>query len=419
MIRVAYLVPFLFIATPLLIPTATACSLVGHEPFSRNQWIDDRFVLTPYYGGVGVFDTQTKNFTLGFSTLYVSHAVASPDGQWLVISYWNGALDADCSHDVETVDAFHMTTHERHALLDSAASAFAPTADGLGVFGPQSDRILFYEWGQWETPTSISFKVPDRPDVKADKVSFAALTPARDWAAVFSDGRVLVIDLLESSKKIMYESSTFYPGENPFAFSPDATKLAWVATYDESTLKVLKLDRTGVEQIASRSEPSSENGPILLGSAVWDANGIVVPMSDRLRAYADPTRLNQFTDIALHGEPRGESDWSPNKTKLFVGGRISTDSEHWLPAYWIMDKDLDVIDNHTMASVQARALDAPWKDVPQGNDDPRDDKHNVGVGHREPELWPPHFAPGAGFLTVLLLVAVALFTARKKVAEKP
>lgn len=415
MLRAAYVVPLLFIATPILMPTAAACSLVGYEPFSRNQWIDERYVLTPYYGGVGVFDTATKDFTLGFSALFVSHAVVSPDGKWLVISYWNGALDADCSHDVEAVDAFHMETHERHSLLDSAASAFAPMADGLAVFGPHSDRVLFYTWGEWEKPTNIPFKFPNRPELNADKVNLAAFTPARDWVAVVSDQHVLVIDLLGSSKEVLYDSSPYYLGVDPFAFSDDATRLAFVGTHDESTLKVLQLDRNGVALVASRSDPSAENGPTMTGSPVWDANGIVVPMTDRLRVFSDPTRLDQFRDIMLNGGPLGQSDWSPNKTKLFVGGRNSSDPEHWLPAYWILNESLEVIDNHTSATLHLRAPASPWKDVPQGNQDPSDDKHDVRIPRREPGF----FAPGVGFLTVVLLVAVALLTAHQEGVKKP
>ena len=413
--RVAYLVPLLFIATPLLLPTTAACSLVGHEPFSRNQWIDDRLVLTPHYGGVGVFDTQTKNFTLGFSALYVSDAVVSPDGDWLVISYWNGALDADCSHDVETVDAFHMDTHERHALLDSAASAFAPTPEGIGVFGPSSDRILFYEWGEWETPTSIPFRFAGRPDLAADKVTFAALTPDRGWVAVVANARVLVIDLLGSPTKVMYDRGPFYHGENPFAFSPDSTRLAWVGTYDESSLTILELDRTGVAAVASRTDPSTQSGPRITGSPVWDENGIVVPMSDRLRSFPDPTRLDESTDIVLDADPSGRSDWSLNKAQLFVGGRDTNDPEHWLPRYWILDNDLTVTDSFTLSTRHVRPPETPWKDVPQGNQDPSDDRHGI----RGPRQGPGFFAPGPGFLTVLLLVAVTLWTARTHAAKRP
>jgi hypothetical protein len=405
--RRAAFVPLFFFAALLTAPTVTACSLAPAGSLSSFMWLDEDRFLTPYLSGFGIFDLTERNFTLNFTTLFVTDAVVSPDAKWLVVSYWNGALDADCSHDVEVTDAFDLDTFERTPLAPRAAHAFAPNRDGVAVFGAH-DEPLFYTWGEWAPPSHLTIDHSTRPDLRLRAAEHAAISPDGTWLALFLNHRVYVFRT-DGSDGPAFEQAypvDFYPEANPFAFSEDSRFLVWTAPEPGSLIEVLELRDDGVTIVTSRADPTHAGGATITGGPTWGPDGIAVPMGSGLRLFPNASDLAQTREWQ-HGEEAttlGSPRWTPDGSRIIVGGWFLLPDGNSGTKFWILDDQLRDVDNYTLPEHPLSFANGPWQDIPTGNDDPSDDPFDADAPGPRHEFSAP--APGAVVLVSVVLIAL-------------
>lgn len=391
-------------------PSASACSLVGYHSLAELTWSADDRLDTNVGNGPGRVSLNTGQL-LALLDQYTFASAVSPDGRWVVVSYYDGGLGTDCTMEFVTTDALDLATGDRVRLLDAATHAMAASADRVFLSGYECGPVVHaFAWGQWEQPERLGLGgAPGAPD-DFEHVRGLAVDADETRLAVATGDHVFVYDLRERAfqagqAQAPYDSVT--PG-NAFALTTDGLRLAVVeGTWDALRVGVYETT-TSVTRQASYAYPSADEDDRPAGAPAWQPEGGALAFaSSRVLKVVDSDGTARQVTLPSSGEFLGTPAWSPDGDRVAVGTRGDTSADASLSIY----KDTLDLDRRL-------AWDDANPDVPptfSSWDPPIDDYavgplHTCESGHGDAPGVP---VPSAGLIAGLGAVASAAYLARR------
>ncbi len=357
-------------------PTASACSLVGYSTLADLAWPTDDRLDTNVGNGPGRVSLDTGRLLALLDQYSFSYA-ASPDGRWLVVSYFDGSLGADCTMEFVTTDALDLVTGDRHRLFDAATHATAVSDDHLFLSAYECGPVVHaFRWGDWDEPERILLDQASGAPDEFEHVTGLAVNKAATRLAVAVDGdAVYAFDMIERLFKegnapLGYSRSMRGPA---FAIEPDGLRVA-VAQGDWDEMRVGVYDSTlHFELLASYDYPRADGDDRPAGAPAWQPEGGALAFaSTRVLKVIDADETTRQVALPSSASFLGTPAWSPAGDRLAIGTQGVSSGDVSLAIYKeSMDLDRRISWNNAYPDVSSSF--ASW--------DPPIDEYDVEPRH--------------------------------------
>lgn len=305
----------------LVFPSASACSLVGYTTLADLHWQADDRIDTNVGNGPGRVSLNTGQL-LALLDQYSFASAASPDGRWLVASYFDGGLGADCSMEFVTTDAFDLVNGERVRLFAAATHAMAASDDHVFLSAHECGALVHrFAWGEWEEPERIALGDRSGAPARFEHITGLSVNADGTRLAVGVDrDDVHVYDPTEGLFKegsAPLASAAFTPGPG---FSMQGFRLA-VVQVDSDGVRATVYDTVlHVERMASFSYPRADEEDRPAGDPAWrPGTDTFAFSSERVLVVVDELETTRQLALPSSSKFLGTPAWSPDGTKLAVG----------------------------------------------------------------------------------------------------
>lgn len=393
-------------------PATSACSLVGYRSLTDLSWPAADRLDTNTGNSPGRVNLEPGKL-IAILDQYSFASAASPDGRWLVASYFDGSLGADCTMEFVTTDAFDLETGERVRLFDGATHAMATSADHVYISAYECGPVVHvFEWGEWDEPArrfdlaQVSGAPEDFEHVTGLAVNRDAtrLAVATDWdelrmfdflEGIFKDGRA---DLMRGGSA---------PGPM-FAMQPDGLRVAVVqGDHDEARVAVYD-SALHFERVFSYAFANARADDRPVGAPAWQPDGGAVAFaSSAVLTVVDADQSKRQVVLPSSAEFLGSPAWSPDGARIAIGTDGVSDGDGSLSIYTeALDLERRITWNEANPFVKAPY--ASWE--PPIDDFDVEPRHACASGEDAQALTP---VPSVGFLVGLGVVAAAAFLVRR------